>query len=110
VTITNPNRVPVTLKRLQVCLPKGFQFVVGSVTGDLTSNPTTGRCGAGRKAMQLTWRAARVSASSKLRFRFTVRAGRLGGTLVGSVNGTADGGFAVTPASARIKVLPSPAR
>jgi hypothetical protein len=75
------------------------------MAGDLRKAPTTGRCGSGRKSLQLTWNAVGVRASGSLRFSFKVRTGRALGTLVGSVAATADDGFAVTPATTRIKVL-----
>jgi hypothetical protein len=105
VTVTNPNAVRVKLSRLQVCLPKGFVYVTRSITGDVRRAPTMGRCGSGRKAVQLTWKTILVPGSGKLRFQFTVRSGRVSATLVGSVTGTADGGFAITPASAKTTVL-----
>ena len=105
VTVTNPNATQVKLARIRVCLPKGFQLIGRSMAGDLRKAPTTGRCGSGRKSIQLTWNAVRVPASGSLRFSFKVRTGRAAGTLLGSVAATAEDGFAVTPATTRIKVL-----
>jgi hypothetical protein len=105
VTVANPNATQVKLARIRVCLPKGFQLIGRSMAGDLRKAPTTGRCGSGRKSLQLTWNAVGVRASGSLRFSFKVRTGRALGTLVGSVAATADDGFAVTPATTRIKVL-----
>ena len=105
VTVANPNATQVRLARIRVCLPKGFQLIGRSMAGDLRKAPTAGRCGPGRKSVQLTWNALRVPASGSLRFSFKVRTGRTAGTLLGSVAATAEDGFAVTPATARIKVV-----
>ena len=105
VTVTNPNAIQVKLARIRVCLPKGFQLIGRSMAGDLRKAPTTGRCGSGRKSIQLTWNAVRVPASGNLRFSFKVRTGRTAGTLLGTVAATAEDGFAVIPATTRIKVL-----
>ena len=105
VTVANPNHQRVTLDSLRVCLPNGFTFVPKSVTGDLRSAPTSGRCGRARAAVQLTWRLVTVPPAGLLRFRFSVRAGRNLGTLSASVTGSAGGGFSVTPTTTRIRVM-----
>ncbi len=96
ITIRNPNRGPVTITSVSVCIPTGFSYAATSVSRPLARVPVSRTCGAGKA--KLTWtKKVTIKGNGAVAFRFKVAVG--GPLTTARITATAKAAnkFAVTP-------------